>query len=176
MSWRSHKKLQKRREQGCVWGLCVFVIVPFIQVLLQHPKIMWQIKQQFQRFRNIWPAQCQACEPISKQNSNCSAIWLVYGVRILAIGCYMNVDNCCIQLSFSCCRFHRNNSLKEQLKALRVKEAEDMKALEDMVQRVEENLVATTVSQRERETLPLLPLPPPNVKRAFTLDQLCTHS
>lgn len=35
-----------------------------------------------------------------------------------------------------------------------------MKALEDMVQRVEENLVATTVSQRERETLPssLFPL------------------
>lgn len=77
---------------------------------------------------------------------------------------------------FSCCHFHRNHSLKEQLKALRVKEAEDMKALEDMVQRVEENLVATTVSQREQETLPLLPLPPPNVKRAFTLDQLCTHS
>ena len=42
--------------------------------------------------------------------------------------------------------YHRNRSLKEQLKALRVKEAEDMKALEDMVQKVEENLVATTVS------------------------------
>lgn len=42
--------------------------------------------------------------------------------------------------------YYRNRSLKEQLKALRVKEAEDTKALEDMVQKVEENLVATTVS------------------------------
>ena len=83
-------------------------------------------------------------EPISKQNSNCSAIsyiWLNLFAR-----CCINAENHYIQLSFSCCRFHRNHSLKEQLKALRVKEAEDMKALEDMVQRVEENLVTTTVS------------------------------
>ena len=48
--------------------------------------------------------------------------------------------------TYCVCRYYRNRSLKEQLKALRVKEAEDMKALEDMVQKVEENLVTTTVS------------------------------
>ena len=55
----------------------------------------------------------------------------------------MNHIICCSSIVIN---YNRNRSLKEQLKALRVKEAEDMKALEDMVQKVEENLVATTVS------------------------------
>ena len=40
----------------------------------------------------------------------------------------------------------RNSSLKEKLKSLKKKEAEDTKALEDMVLKVESNLVSTTVS------------------------------
>ena len=42
--------------------------------------------------------------------------------------------------------YHRNSKLGEQLQALRKKEAEETKALEDMVAKVEENLVASTVS------------------------------
>lgn len=40
----------------------------------------------------------------------------------------------------------RNSKLSEQLQALKKKEAEETKALEDMVAKVEENLVASTVS------------------------------
>ncbi len=40
----------------------------------------------------------------------------------------------------------RNSSLEDEVVALRRKEKEDTRALEDMVQRVESNLVATTVS------------------------------
>ena len=43
--------------------------------------------------------------------------------------------------------FLRNKTLREQLKVLKKKDAEDTKALEDMVQKVEENLVTTTVSR-----------------------------
>jgi len=39
----------------------------------------------------------------------------------------------------------RNAALRGQIKELKVKEAEDTKALEDMVQKVESNLVTTTV-------------------------------
>lgn len=42
--------------------------------------------------------------------------------------------------------FYRNSKLCEQLQALRKKEAEETKALEDMVAKVEENLVTSTVS------------------------------
>ena len=41
--------------------------------------------------------------------------------------------------------FCRNKALKSSIKALKKKEAEDTKALEDIVQKVESNLVATTV-------------------------------
>ena len=44
----------------------------------------------------------------------------------------------------------RNASLKSKVKAMKKKEAEDTKALEDVVQKVESNLVTTTV-RRERE-------------------------
>ncbi len=47
----------------------------------------------------------------------------------------------CKQLS----PLHRNKSLKEKIKELRRKEAEETRALEEVVQRVEENLVSTTV-------------------------------
>ena len=40
----------------------------------------------------------------------------------------------------------RNNALKDEITALKKKEAEDTKALENMVLKVEENLVTTTVS------------------------------
>ena len=43
----------------------------------------------------------------------------------------------------------RNVSLKNEVKALKKKEAEDTKALEDIVQQVESNLVTTTVSGGE---------------------------
>lgn len=42
----------------------------------------------------------------------------------------------------------RNSKLSEQLQALKKKEAEETKALEDMVAKVEENLVASTVSMQ----------------------------
>ena len=41
---------------------------------------------------------------------------------------------------------HRNSKLKEQLQALKKKEEEETKALEDIVAKVEENLVTSTVS------------------------------
>ena len=40
----------------------------------------------------------------------------------------------------------RNSQLQEQLQALKKKEAEETKALEDMIAKVEENLVTSTVS------------------------------
>ena len=45
----------------------------------------------------------------------------------------------------------RNAVLKSKIKVLKKKEAEDAKALEDMVQKVESNLVTTTVSGGGRE-------------------------
>ena len=45
----------------------------------------------------------------------------------------------------------RNVLLKIEVEALKKKEAEDTQALEDMVQKVESNLVATTVSSATRE-------------------------
>ena len=41
----------------------------------------------------------------------------------------------------------RSKTLKEEVKTLKEKEAKETKALEDMVQKVEENLVTATVSQ-----------------------------
>ena len=41
---------------------------------------------------------------------------------------------------------HRNSKLREQLQSLKKKETEETKALEDMVAKVEKNLVTSTVS------------------------------
>ena len=49
---------------------------------------------------------------------------------------------------------HRNSKLKEQLQALKKKEAEETKALEDMVAKVEENLVTSTVSVPSIQSTP----------------------
>ena len=43
--------------------------------------------------------------------------------------------------------YNRNIKLREQLQSLKKKETEETKALEDMVAKVEKNLVASTVSQ-----------------------------
>ena len=40
----------------------------------------------------------------------------------------------------------RSKSLREEIKALKKKEVKETKALEDMIQKVEENLIAATVS------------------------------
>ena len=45
-----------------------------------------------------------------------------------------------------CSHYYRNSKLHDQLQALKKKEAEETKALEDMVAKVEENLVTSTVS------------------------------
>ena len=44
------------------------------------------------------------------------------------------------------CSTPRNGKLREQLQSLKKKEAEETKALEDIVAKVEENLVTSTVS------------------------------
>ena len=44
---------------------------------------------------------------------------------------------------------HRNVSLKQKVKALKKKEAEETKALEEMVLKVESNLQTTTVRKRQ---------------------------
>jgi transcriptional regulator NrdR family protein len=48
---------------------------------------------------------------------------------------------------------HRNSKLKEQLQALKKKEAEETKALEDMVAKVEENLVTSTKRAANAEAM-----------------------
>ena len=49
-------------------------------------------------------------------------------------------------ISFPCLLFFRSQSLREEIKLLKKKEEKDAKALEDMVQKVEQNLTRTTVS------------------------------
>ena len=61
---------------------------------------------------------------------------------------------------------YRNSKLKEQLQTLKKKEAEETKALEDMVAKVEENLVTTTVSA----------VPPHTVLPAATSVLIPVHS
>jgi transcriptional regulator NrdR family protein len=48
---------------------------------------------------------------------------------------------------------HKNSKLKEQLQALKKKEAEETKALEDMVAKVEENLVTSTKRAANAEAM-----------------------
>ena len=60
------------------------------------------------------------------------------------------IDHACpyhlLMLSSSCLLFGRTQSLREEIKLLKAKEEKDAKALEDMVQKVEQNLTRTTVS------------------------------